>query len=124
LGLPVGHIASNMRDVFDLRQGYLEFHRNNIQLYAGRRELKYGYERVVGISDFTKHVGNELDIVAEYTLNKGPNFGFGYGRMFAGPFLRTTTAGYDYQYPYAYFEYNVTKSSFHFPISITQPNYW
>jgi hypothetical protein len=54
LGLPVGHIASNMRDVFDLRQGYLEFHHNNIQLHAGRRELKYGDERVVGISDFTK----------------------------------------------------------------------
>jgi hypothetical protein len=32
LGLPVKHIASNMRDVFDLRQGYLEFHHNNIQL--------------------------------------------------------------------------------------------
>jgi len=32
LGLPVKHIASNMRDVFDLRQGYLEFRHNNIQL--------------------------------------------------------------------------------------------
>ena len=53
LGLPVKHIAANMRDVFDLRQGYLEFHHNNIQLYAGRRELKYGNERVVGISDWT-----------------------------------------------------------------------
>jgi hypothetical protein len=53
LGLPVAHIAANMRDVFDLRQGYLEFHHNNTQLYAGRRELKYGSERVVGISDWT-----------------------------------------------------------------------
>jgi len=55
LGLPVNIVASNMRDVFDLRQGYLEYHdkENNIQLYAGRRELKYGNERVVGISDWT-----------------------------------------------------------------------
>ena len=53
MGLAVKHIAANMRDVFDLRQGYLEFHRNNIRLYAGRRELKYGNERVVGISDWT-----------------------------------------------------------------------
>jgi Alginate export len=71
LGLPVTHIASNMRDVFDLRQGYLEFHHNNIKLYAGRRELNYGDERVVGISDFTNnsrtwdgffgHFGNKTD---------------------------------------------------------------
>jgi Alginate export len=72
----------------------------------------------------SRHVGNELDIVAEYTLNKGLNFGFGYGRMFAGPFLRTTTAGHDYQYPYAYFQYNFTKSGFHFPVSTNQPDYW
>jgi len=72
----------------------------------------------------SRHVGNELDLVAEYTLNKGLNFGFGYGRMFAGPFLRTTTAGHDYQYPYAYIEYNFTKSGFHFPIRTNQPNYW
>src|SRR5260370_25461896 len=40
LGLPVNIVASNMRDVFYFRQGYLEFHRNNLQLYAGRRDLK------------------------------------------------------------------------------------
>ena len=71
LGLPVNIVASNMRDVFDLRQGYLEFHRNDFQLYAGRRELKYGNERVIGISDFTNnsrtwdgfygHFGGETD---------------------------------------------------------------
>jgi hypothetical protein len=72
----------------------------------------------------SRHVSNELDIVAEYTLDKGLNFGFGYGRMFVGPFLRTTTAGHDYQYPYAYFQYNFTMSAFHFPISTNQPNYW
>jgi hypothetical protein len=70
------------------------------------------------------HVANELDIVAEYTLNKGLNCGFGYGRMFAGSFLKTTTPGHDYQYPYAYFQYNFTKSAFHFPIFTNQPNYW
>jgi Alginate export len=55
LGLPVNIVASNMRDVFDLRQGYLEYHNedNNARLYAGRKELKFGNERVVGISDWT-----------------------------------------------------------------------
>src|ERR1700733_6630332 len=55
LGLPVNIVASNMRDVFDLRQGYLEYHDedNNFRLYAGRKELRFGNERVVGISDWT-----------------------------------------------------------------------
>jgi Alginate export len=55
LGLPVNIVAGNMRDVFDLRQGYLEYHNedNNFRLYAGRKELRFGNERVVGISDWT-----------------------------------------------------------------------
>jgi Alginate export len=55
LGLPVNIVASNMRDVFDLRQGYLEYHNedDNFRLYAGRKELRFGNERVVGISDWT-----------------------------------------------------------------------
>jgi len=59
----------------------------------------------------SRHIGNELDLVAQYQLNKGLNFGFGYARMFAGQFLNTTTTGHDYSYPYAYFEYNFSKSS-------------
>jgi hypothetical protein len=55
LGLPVDSVAGNMRDTFDLRQGYLEYHNenNNFRLYAGRKELRFGNERVVGISDWT-----------------------------------------------------------------------
>jgi hypothetical protein len=48
-------------------------------------------------------------------VNKGLNFGFGYARMFAGQFLNRTTPSHDYSYPYAYFEYNFSKSGFHFP---------
>lgn len=70
----------------------------------------------------SRHVGNELDLVAEYVLNKGLNFGFGYGRLFTGKFLQTTTLGHDYSYPYAYFEYDFSKSGFHFPITPNRPN--
>jgi alginate export protein len=70
----------------------------------------------------SRHVGNELDLVGEYEVNKGLNFGFGYGRMFAGQFLNQTTPGHDYGYPYAYFEYNFTKSGFHFPITPNRRN--
>jgi hypothetical protein len=65
----------------------------------------------------SRHIGNELDLVAEYEVDKGLNFGFGYARMFAGQFLETTTSGHDYSYPYAYFEYNFSKSGFHFPVT-------
>jgi Alginate export len=70
----------------------------------------------------SRHIGNELDLVAEYQLTEGLNFGFGYARLFAGQFLRTTTPGHDYSYPYAYFEYNFSKSGFHFPITPNKPN--
>ncbi len=53
LGLPLQDTAANMRDTFDLRQGYLDFHRKPVQFIVGRQELRIGDERVVGISDWT-----------------------------------------------------------------------
>ena len=70
----------------------------------------------------SRHIGNEFDTVAEYEVNKGLSFGFGYARMFAGQFLQTTTPGHDYSYPYAYFEYNFSKSGFHFPVTPNKRN--
>src|SRR5258705_12670190 len=52
LGLPRREEASNMRNTFDLRQGYLDFHSRSVQLVAGRQELRLGDERVVGIADW------------------------------------------------------------------------
>lgn len=70
----------------------------------------------------SRHIANELDLIFEYNWNKGLNFGFGYARLFAGQFLKTATLGHDYSYPYAYFEYNFSKSGFHFPITPNRPN--
>jgi hypothetical protein len=69
----------------------------------------------------SRHIGNELDLIAEYNLDKGLTFGFGYARLFAGQFLKTTTPGHDYSYPYAYMEYNFSRSGFHFPITPNKP---
>jgi hypothetical protein len=55
LGLPLQDTAANMRDTFDLRQGYLDFHYKPVQLIVGRQELRIGDERVVGISDWTNN---------------------------------------------------------------------
>ena len=57
------------------------------------------------------HIGDELDLIGEYQVNKGLSVGLGYARLFAGQFLRTTTpSGNDYTYPFAYVEYNFSKS--------------
>ena len=59
LGLPTHIVASNMRDVFDDRQAYLNLHAKPggvpVELIAGRQELKFGSERVIGISDWTNN---------------------------------------------------------------------
>jgi hypothetical protein len=53
LGMPLKYTASNMRDNFDLRQGYVELHFEKAAAFAGRQELKFGGERLVGISNWT-----------------------------------------------------------------------
>jgi hypothetical protein len=53
LGLPLQDTAANMRDAFDQRQGYLDFHYKPVQFIVGRQELRIGDERVIGISDWT-----------------------------------------------------------------------
>jgi hypothetical protein len=68
------------------------------------------------------HIGNELDLIAEYLWGHGLSFGFGYAYLFAGNFLKTATPGHDYSYPYAYFQYNFSKSGFHFPVTPNKPN--
>jgi len=55
LGLPLQYTAANMRDTFDARQAYLDFHFKKYTIIAGRQELKYGGERLVGISDWTNN---------------------------------------------------------------------
>ena len=55
LGLPLKYTLANMRDTFDDRQAYLEFHVKQYSIIAGRQELKYGGERLVGISDWTNN---------------------------------------------------------------------
>lgn len=89
----------------------------NDNLYNGS-----GFIAVPAHPGASHHIGNEADFVFEYDWNKGLSFGFGYGVIFAGQFLRTTTPGHDYQYPYAYFQYNFSKSGFSYPINSNKPN--
>jgi Alginate export len=53
LGLPLANVAPNMRDAFDARQAFLAWHPRLFEIIAGRQELRYGSERLVGISNWT-----------------------------------------------------------------------
>lgn len=53
LGLPLYYVSANQRNVFDDRQAFLEYHARDVQVIAGRQELRYGNERLVGISNWT-----------------------------------------------------------------------
>jgi Alginate export len=52
LGLPLKYVTPVQRNSFDDRQAYLDFHYKQFKVIAGRQELKYGGERLVGISDW------------------------------------------------------------------------
>ena len=51
------------------------------------------------------HVAQELDVTFEYQFDKALSSGFGYAQVFAGEFLKRTTDGRNYEYPYGYVTY-------------------
>jgi hypothetical protein len=53
LALPLKYTAANMRDSFDIRQATISVHGESAHLVAGRQELRFGGERLVGVSDWT-----------------------------------------------------------------------
>jgi hypothetical protein len=54
-GLSPELTASNMVDTFDLHQGYMRLQGGPVTLTAGRQALRFGSERVIGVSDFTNN---------------------------------------------------------------------
>jgi hypothetical protein len=58
--LPPQYQASDMQAPFSLRQGYLKFRYKQVQLTAGRQELEFGDQRLIGVSDWT-NTGRTFD---------------------------------------------------------------
>lgn len=54
----------------------------------------------------SRHIGREIDVTAEYQANRAMTFGFGYAHLFAGQFLKETSGGKDYNYPFVYGVYH------------------
>jgi hypothetical protein len=53
----------------------------------------------------SRHIGQEVDISAQYQVNGGIAAGFGCARLFSGRFLKTVSPGKDYTYPFVYLTY-------------------
>jgi hypothetical protein len=51
-------------------------------------------------------LGQEIDLVAEYDVNRALDAGFGYARFFTGQYVRTATQGKDFNYPFVYLTYS------------------
>jgi len=53
----------------------------------------------------SRHIGQEVDVIAQYQVDKAITAGFGYARLFSGRFLKTVSPGKDYGYPFVYLTY-------------------
>ncbi len=53
----------------------------------------------------SRHIGQEVDISAQFQINEGIAAGFGCARLFSGRFLKTVSPGKDYTYPFVYLTY-------------------
>ena len=72
VGIAPAHIATSIKDVFDLRQAYVQFQKGEkswIRFRVGRQELRFGQERLVGVSDWT----NAPRVFDGFRLSLGTN---------------------------------------------------
>lgn len=51
------------------------------------------------------HLGTELDLIGTFKQNSHVTYGFGFAHLFTGAFLKETTPGKSYNYPFAYVTY-------------------
>jgi hypothetical protein len=76
---------------------------------ATKNDAVYGNSGAIAVAAYpnatSRHLGTELDLIAEYKQNPHVTYGFGFARVFTGQFLNQTTHGKDYKYPFAYIIY-------------------
>ena len=76
---------------------------------ATKNDAVYGSSGAIAVAAdpaaTSRHLGTELDLIAEYRQNPHVTYGFGLGHLFAGQFLSEDTRGKDYNYPFAWATY-------------------
>ena len=76
---------------------------------ATKNDAVYGDSGAVAIAAdpaaTSRHLGTELDLIAEFKQNSHVVYGFGLAHLFTGKFLNEAGHGKDYNYPFAYVTY-------------------
>jgi hypothetical protein len=76
---------------------------------ATKNDALYGDSGAIAIAAHpnatSRHVGTELDLIADYKQNRHVTYGFGFAHLFTGQFLNEASNGKDYNYPFAYVTY-------------------
>jgi hypothetical protein len=76
---------------------------------ATKNDAVYGTSGAIAIAAHpnatSRHLGIELDFIADYEQNRHVSYGFGFAHLFTGQFLNEATHGKDYNYPFAYVTY-------------------
>lgn len=105
------------RNIEDLRTGVIEKFGAKWQLtevfndlwLATKNDAVYNNAGAIAVAAHpgatSRHLGTELDLIAEYKENRHVTYGFGFAHIFTGKFLDQVTPGKDYNYPFAYLTY-------------------
>jgi hypothetical protein len=76
---------------------------------ATKNDAVYGSSGAISIAAHpgatSSHLGEELDLIAEYKRNRHETYGFGFCHLFTGQYLNEATRGKDYNYPFMYVSY-------------------
>ncbi|HUP03448.1 MAG TPA: alginate export family protein [Bryobacteraceae bacterium] len=105
------------RNIQDLRAGVQEKLAKRWQLtemvnnlwLATRNDAVYASSGAAAIAAHpnatSSHLGTELDLIAVFRQNPHMTYGAGYCKLVTGEYLKETTPGKDYLYPFAYATY-------------------
>jgi hypothetical protein len=76
---------------------------------ATKNDAVYGTSGAIAVAAdpraTSKHLGEELDLLADFKQNRHVTYGLGFAHIFTGAFLNQATHGKDYNYPYLYVTY-------------------
>jgi hypothetical protein len=85
----------------------VQFDVNDFYL-ATRQDAYYtdsGSSVLTNAKSTSRHIGWEPDLQATYKVNKQVTIGGGFGRLVPGAYLKQSTAGFAFNYPYIFWEF-------------------
>lgn len=97
IGLEVG-LTKKLKVQFDVNDFYLATLQDSLYTDNGSAVVKNS-------AATSRHIGVEPDLQLTYKANKSLTIGAGYGRLICGQFLKQSSQGESFSYPYVYWEY-------------------